>query len=76
MYENYLKKEISHVILGDIKRYCLKQCDIRENIYYIYIYAFKKKVKMTLSIYLLAAIAALGTINALEGPNICTRQET
>lgn len=36
----------------------------------------KKKVKMTLSIYLLAAIAALGTINALEGPNICTRQET
>uniref|UniRef100_V9IE18 Multiple epidermal growth factor-like domains protein 11 n=1 Tax=Apis cerana TaxID=7461 RepID=V9IE18_APICE len=31
---------------------------------------------MTLSIYLLAAIAALGTINALEGPNICTRQET
>lgn len=32
--------------------------------------------RMALSMCLLAAIAALGTVAALEGPNVCTRQET
>lgn len=45
MYENYLKKKISRIIFEDIKRYCLKQCDIHENIYYIYLCFYIKNDK-------------------------------